>query len=395
VRRIAIVVAPALFVEAMLYALLAPLLPHYVDDLGLSTTSAGLLTASFAVGNLAFGLPGGALAARFGGRRTLLAGVGGLACASIAFAFSHHVALLDASRFVQGGSASILWSGGLTWASDAAPGERRGATIGTLLGVGIAGAPFGPLVGGLAVATSPTVVFVAIGVGLLPLMAAILATPETARTSVAAAPLRHVLRAPHRATTVRALTLALMPSIGFGILFVLGPLRLSAAGTTAGAIAVTFALASACEAAATPWSGRLTDRRGPRPVLRVALPAAGAALVLFSLPFSALPLAVATIVSLACLGLVWVPSTVGLQGVVGAVGASEGHGFALFNTCWAGGQAIGAIGGGALAEASGYGAPSLAIGLLLIATGALAARRPNAPGAVPPVLPNPPDRARP
>ncbi|MBS1878286.1 MAG: MFS transporter [Actinobacteria bacterium] len=375
-RRVAIVVGPALFVEAMLYAVLAPLLPRYVDELGLSASAAGLLTASFAAGSVVMALPGGSLAARLGGRRTLAIGVGGLIVASLAFAFSHHVVLLDGARFIQGAAGSVLWAGGLTWASDAAAASRQATTIGALIGSGIAGAPFGPLLGGLAVATSPTLVFLAVAAALLPLLATVLVSPDAPRSPTAGAPLSRALRRPHRRATVRAVALTLIPSIGFGLIFVLAPLRLAAAGASAGAITVTFVIASAVDASANPISGRLTDRCGARAILVRALPAATVAFAIFALPLSVPLLGLVTALSLGCLGFAWVPLTVGLQRAIGDAGSGEGHAFALFNMSWAGGQAIGAAGGAALAQGAGYAAPSLATSVLVGGAAVAVARAP-------------------
>ena len=91
------------------YAAITPLLPH-VDDLGLSKTAAGVLSASYAAGTLIASLPAGFMAARLGPRRTLLAGLL-LGVASLAFGFAHHIVLLDLARFVQGAAGALAWSG--------------------------------------------------------------------------------------------------------------------------------------------------------------------------------------------------------------------------------------------------------------------------------------------
>ena len=56
----------------MLFGALAPLIPGYADEFGLSKTGAGLLVASFGAGALLGGIPGGLAALRWGpqvGRR--------------------------------------------------------------------------------------------------------------------------------------------------------------------------------------------------------------------------------------------------------------------------------------------------------------------------------------
>ena len=69
----------------MFFAALTPLLPQYADDLGLSKAGAGLLAASYALGALVGGIPGGISAARFGVRPTVLVGLTGMAVTTVDF----------------------------------------------------------------------------------------------------------------------------------------------------------------------------------------------------------------------------------------------------------------------------------------------------------------------
>ena len=72
VRRLFLLVCAVVFVDTAFYAAIAPLLPSYAADLGLSKTAAGVLTASYAAGTLMGSLPAGWLASRFGVKPTLL-----------------------------------------------------------------------------------------------------------------------------------------------------------------------------------------------------------------------------------------------------------------------------------------------------------------------------------
>jgi len=63
------------FVDAMLFGALAPLIPGYADEFGLSKTGAGLLVASFGAGALLGGIPGGLAAARWGPKSAVVAGL--------------------------------------------------------------------------------------------------------------------------------------------------------------------------------------------------------------------------------------------------------------------------------------------------------------------------------
>ena len=87
-RRLLLLVCAIVLADTMLYAALAPLLPHYADEFGLSKGEAGLLVGAYAAGALVAALPGGLAAARFGPRRAVLGGLVLMAVASVAFGFA-------------------------------------------------------------------------------------------------------------------------------------------------------------------------------------------------------------------------------------------------------------------------------------------------------------------
>jgi len=99
-RRLLLLGSTVVFLDVAFYTAITPLLPGYVDDLGLSKAAAGVLSAAYAAGTLIAALPAGLIAVRFGARRALLAGLLLLGLASLAFGFGHRVAVLDGARFV-------------------------------------------------------------------------------------------------------------------------------------------------------------------------------------------------------------------------------------------------------------------------------------------------------
>ena len=106
-RRLFALVATVILVDTMFLAAIVPLLPEYVDELGISKSAAGILSASYAAGTLLASLPAGWLTARIGVRATMLIGLGLLGTSSVAFAFGNDIVVLDLARFAQGvGGAS-------------------------------------------------------------------------------------------------------------------------------------------------------------------------------------------------------------------------------------------------------------------------------------------------
>src|SRR3954454_4515372 len=114
-RRLLVLASAMIFLDVAFFAAIAPLLPDYVDDLGLTKAEAGILSASYAAGTLIFSLPAGFLASRYGPRRTVVGGLLALGVSSLVFGLVENIALLDTARFVQGIAGALIWSGALTW----------------------------------------------------------------------------------------------------------------------------------------------------------------------------------------------------------------------------------------------------------------------------------------
>ncbi len=74
-RRLLVLVSSIVLVDAMLFGALAPLVPGYADEFGLSKTGAGLLVGAFGAGALVGAIPGGLAAARFGPKRAVVLGL--------------------------------------------------------------------------------------------------------------------------------------------------------------------------------------------------------------------------------------------------------------------------------------------------------------------------------
>jgi MFS family permease len=369
-RRLMLIGSAVVFLDVVFYAAITPLLPAYVDDLGLSKTSAGVLSAAYAAGTLVASLPAGFMAARVGPRRTLVAGLVLLGLASLAFGFASHIVLLDLARFVQGVAGALAWAGAMTWLIVSTPESRRGAVIGDVLAIAIAGALFGPAVGALAHAVGTEVVFssvlaIAVVLSLLALRMPMPGRGERLR-------LRPALRAITGPSVLRATAFVAVPSVLFGVMAVLIPLRISDHGGGAAVVAAGFAVGAAVEAALTAWVGRASDRVGRvRPyVAGLLISAVGLALVPVG---EALGVILALLVALSIgAGFCFAPALAMLSDAAEASGLHQGLAAGLINIAWAAGQVVGSVGGGAAATAAGDALPCLVVAALLLGTAVVA-----------------------
>ena len=365
-RRLLVIGSAVVFLDVVFYAAITPLLPGYADELDLSKTSAGVLSAAYAAGTLLASLPAGFMAARVGPRRTLVAGLVLLGLASLAFGFGHQIVLLDLARFVQGVAGALAWAGAITWLMVTAPESRRGAVIGDVLGVAIAGALLGPAVGALAHAAGTEPVFSSVLVIAVVLSILAMRIPLAERSERVG--VGDTARAIARPPVVRATLYVMAPSILFGVIAVLLPLRIDDLGGGAGVVAGGFMAGAALEAVLAAWVGRLSDRVGRlRPyAVGMAVCAVGIALVPLSHALGVL-LALLVAISVGA-GLCFAPALAMLSDAAGASGLHQGLAAGLINVAWASGQVMGAVGGGAAASAGGDALPCLVVAGLLTAT---------------------------
>ena len=269
-RRLLLLTSAIVLVDTMFFAALTPLLPHYVDELGLGKAGAGVLQAMYPAGALVAGIPSGIAAARLGVKRTVLIGLSLLTLTTVAFGLADSVWALDLARFLQGVSSAFSWTGALAWLVAAAPAGRRGRLIGSAFGAAIVGALFGPVLGAVASFTGPGPAFGAVAGVALVLAAVAAATPAVVPTR--AQPIQMLVDAISRDRRIQTgVWLCLLPALCFGTLSVLAPLRLSDLGWGAAAVGATYLVSAALEAAWAPVLGRISDRHGRMPPLLAAL----------------------------------------------------------------------------------------------------------------------------
>jgi MFS family permease len=173
---------------------------------------------------------------------------------------------------------------------------------------------------------------------------------------------------------LQATGLVMAPSVFFGVIAVLIPLRINSLGGGAGVVAAGFMAGAAFEAVVSAWVGRVSDRVGRlRPyVIGMAISAAGLALVPAS---EALGLVVTLLVVMSVgAGLCFTPALALLSDAAEASGLHQGLAAGLINVAWAAGQVLGSVGAGATAAAAGDALPCLVVAGMLVVV-ALAARQ--------------------
>jgi MFS family permease len=365
-RRLLVLVSALVAVDTMLYAALTPLLPHFADEFGFSKSRAGVLVAAYAAGALVGGIPGGIAAARIGARRAVLVGLTLMGLASLGFAFADSFSSLFAARFIQGCGSAFTWAGAFAWLLAVAPRDRRGELLGTAMGAAIFGALLGPVIGAAAALLGRSPVFAALA-ALAVVLAAWAARLESVPGERAEpAALLRALRTSR--LFVAGLMLMALPSLLFGILSVLAPLHLHAAGWGAAAIGAVWLVSASLETVQAPLIGRLSDRRGAFLPVQVAL--AASAVISILLAFDARPLLYAPLIVLAGLGygMLFTPAFTLIADGAESARLAQGMAFGLMNAAWAVGAVTGPAAGGALAGATGDWFPFLlAAGLCVIA----------------------------
>ena len=361
-RRLLLFVSAVVLVDSALFGVIAPLLPYYTEELGLSKTEAGVLVAAYPAGVFICSFPAGWAVARFGPRPGAIVGLALLAGASLVFGLAREIVVLDAARFVQGAGSALSWTAGLAWLSRESPAKRRGELLGTAFSAALAGSLIGPALGAAARGLDPAIVF---GIA-----AALSAAMIGWALRVPAPPATHIEAGWTAALRERALLpgAAVILAVGlyFGVVEVLAPLQLDGLGAGGAAIGGAFALAAVLEGVLGNPIGRLTDRVGAIGPVRVSLLAGAVLAVLFPLP-TAVPLLVVLIALSGPLeGGLFIPGMKLLADGAERAGLDQGYGFAVFNLTWALTTAAGAAGAGAISDAAGDQAAYLTLAAVMV-----------------------------
>jgi MFS family permease len=361
-----------LLLESFFSAALTPLVPSYREDLGLTDGATGVLVAAYAAGSLLLALPAGWFSSRFNPRKAVIVGLLGVGVSSVVFGFAGQVAVLEFSRFFLGAFGTLLWAGGLSWAISSTPAANRGQVMGTLLAAAVAGELLGPPVGAFAEEVGTEIVFGALLLVALLLIALARTVPPAAEAD------GQTVREAARAVSgsgVRAWLLALLavigPSIALGSILLMAPLRFEDLGLSAWLLAGMFLAMSVVEMVVGPIVGRVSDRRGRVKPYLIGLAIMAICLVPVAFATSPWVLAALLAVYAAGSGFAFTTSMTMVTDLATRAGLNQGYSSAASAIGWAGGVIIGAILGGVLVGSIGYLGGVLVMTALIATIGAV------------------------
>lgn len=142
------------FTVSLGYGIVAPSIPAFAHQFGVSVAAAGSVISAFAVMRIVGALPGGRLIDRIGQRRAIAIGILIVAVSSVLAGFSHSFVQLLVLRGV-GGLGSVLFGiGAQTLLLSSVGPELRGRASGLYTGGFLLGGISGPAIGGAIAAWS-------------------------------------------------------------------------------------------------------------------------------------------------------------------------------------------------------------------------------------------------
>ena len=301
-RRI-VPILVAEFMAVVGFGALLPVLPLYVVEQGVDTTTLGIILAAWPAARLIFEPVFGWLADRTSRRALMLVGLAVLTAGTLLPLLFHGPLELFVWRFVSGIGVAMYDPAARGTIVDETEEDERGEAFGLYSSAQMGGFIFGPIIGavGASIVGSFAFAFVAAGVGCIvagiylaiafhprPRRAARTTrtpqvegsyaeygtdSPEVAQRVIAASRHEDAPQAPLRALLNRPFMAALL--MNFGIYFAIGvyevvwALFLQDLGGSVEWIGLTYVLFALPVVVLAPYGGRLVDRHGARPFVVV------------------------------------------------------------------------------------------------------------------------------
>ena len=355
------ILASVAFTVALGFGIVAPAIPAFACQFGVSTAAAASVISVFALMRVAAALPSGRLVDRFGEPGVMAAGIAVVAVSSILAGFSQSFVELIVLRGSGGVGSAMFSISAQALLLGTVPGDQRGRASGLFSGGFLLGGISGPAVGGLVATWSLRAPFFIYGCLLVvpAILAAVVLRRVPNHRRVASRPSARSLATLGRAVhsqTWRAAASANLAD-GFAVLgmrgalvplFVRHVLHRSPVWTGIG-----FLLFAALNGAALLPGGRVADTLGRRPVIIAGCAVSAVGMVMLAL----LPGPGAYLAALAVAGFGSGLLDVAPAAMIGDIIKRDG-GTLVASYQMAGdvGSVVGPVAGGLLVDSASYGA---------------------------------------
>jgi MFS family permease len=278
------------FTVALGYGIVAPGIPAFARQFGVSTAAAASVISAFALMRIIGALPSGRLVDRIGERKMIAIGIAIVAASSVVAGFSDSFIQLIVLRGVGGLGSAMFSVGAQTLLLRSVPSGLRGRASGLYTGGFLLGGISGPAIGGLVAAWSLRApFFIYGGMLLVPAAIAVVVLHDSPRHASDEARSGRALAGIVAALRSRAYRAAASANLadGFAVmgvrsaivpLFVREVLHESATWTGIG-----FLVVAALNAATLLPGGKLADTLGRRPVIMAGCLISGASMVMLAI----------------------------------------------------------------------------------------------------------------
>lgn len=157
-----------MFLAMSAFGLVVPVMPEYIKMLGLNGTTAGFLTAAFAITQFFFSPVAGRVSDNFGRKKTIVLGLIILALSELIFAIATSAVWLFVSRFLGGVGLAFVMPSVMAYIADITSEQERAKGMSYVSAALSTGFLIGPAIGGFLAEFGTRVPFyvAAIGAGI-------------------------------------------------------------------------------------------------------------------------------------------------------------------------------------------------------------------------------------
>jgi MFS transporter, ACDE family, multidrug resistance protein len=357
-------------VIALGYGVVAPVLPQYARNFGVSIAAATFVITAFALMRLCAAPVSGVLVQRLGERRIYLTGLVIVALSTGACAFAQTYWQLLVFRSLGGFGSAMFTVSSLGLMIRISPADARGRVAGLFSSAFLVGSVGGPVLGSLTVGLGLAAPFVIYGVALLVAVAVVFI--RLRHSSLAAAGVQTepaiTVRAALRNSAYRAALFSNFATgwSAFGLRIALVPLFVvEVLGRGAGMAGLALATFAIGNVTAVIPSGYLSDRIGRRKLLICGLTVSAVSTVLVGFTASLPLFLVAAYVTGAATGMFISPQQAAVADIIGSK-ARGGTAVATFQMMSDFGAILGSLAVGQIAEHLTYGTAFVISGAILL-----------------------------